>query len=829
MQRFVLKKLFDIRPLTKKGELNLAWILRGGHTVKIRKIFSSEKEAANLIKQKKRASSKQKKQSSQINYPAWENWKRNIIASADQSYPYEDIREAILKELEAVEIKDALLAKKDLNPPLNLPVEKELIRQKRGRALLRRLFPQTINLRQHLPSLSLPQISPSLKYLLAGTIILFVGVFSFYFVQKIPATKNFVLTSSNQAYLSLISGGESLLKFQPQAAAKSFQSAYQNFNNASRSINGLGGALANIVDIFPLRYKIKAGKLLLQAGKNISQAGTYYSKGLSVVSDLDLSDFFAQEENSDNNMENKSPLFYLKNFQQQISLGNKEMDKAIAIIQKVKQNDLPAQYRQQFASLQKTIPLIRANISKFNSYFDIFLGLLGEKNPRHYLFLFQNNSEIRATGGFIGSYALLEIYQGQIQSLEVKNIFDADGQLTVNIIPPKPIQKISSGWSTHDANWFFDFPTSAKKVAWFFEKTGGPTIDGIVALTPKLIENILSLTGPIPMPSYGLTISKDNFVTEIQAKVEKDYDPYQNKPKKILADFTELLFQKLASLPKDKWPQFVEIAQKAFSAKDLFLWSKDQKEEQLIQEQGWGGQILSPPGDYLAIVHSNINGYKTDRFMTEEVSLDVSLSSGQILHNLVITRRHTGGDKSFEWYNKVNADYVRIYLPKGSKLIKASGNTKEINIPPLDYQKAGFKKDPLVSSIEKTLVKDQASGLDIFQESGKTVIGGWLYTSPKEKTVFELTYTVPQSVLSKKELKPLLPIEGDTTKINYSLTIQKQAGSYNDPFRLSVSYPENWRIQRLSPQKNLTSQAPIRFRDTISQDKVFNIEFSLEN
>jgi len=141
-------------------------------------------------------------------------------------------------------------------------------------------------------------------------------------------------------------------------------------------------------------------------------------------------------------------------------------------------------------------------LEEFNQKQTIFQDLLGYNGPRKYLFLFQNNHEIRATGGFIGSYGVLNVHNGNVKELFVDGIFNPDGQLSVRVVPPKPIQKISTNWSTHDANWFPNFPTSAEKIAWFYEKTGGPTVDGIITLTPTVMEKLLEITGPIEMLEY---------------------------------------------------------------------------------------------------------------------------------------------------------------------------------------------------------------------------------------------------------------------------------------------------------------------------------------
>ncbi|MFA6437357.1 MAG: DUF4012 domain-containing protein [Candidatus Paceibacterota bacterium] len=830
MQRFVLKKLFDIRPLTKKGELNLRWILRSEKTVEVKNIPKSER----VLRENTYKQNKNKKDHTEIpkrpgfSLPAWDKKNQKVVTP---EYEYEQIRQAILDELDDLELKEAKL-KHDFGPPLNLPIsisiEKEAKKEKALSLILRKISPRIINLKERLPQIKL---TPSLKYAFVSVLVLIIIIPSVRLVSNFSSTKDFVVNSGEKGYQNLLDAKNALLSFNPVKASQDFKEAYENFNQASKTINSLGGSLLEVVDILPLRYKVSAGRKLLSAGENISKAGDYLANGLEIINNLKI-DSIIRGKDEISTEENK-PTDYIKQFRQEFSLAKNELEKGFATIQGIEPKNLPDNYKEKFASLSAMMPQIKEVLSNFDNYFDIFLSILAESSPRHYLIVFQNNSEIRATGGFIGSYALISILQGQIDNLEVKNIFDADGQLIVNVIPPKPIQKISSGWSTHDANWFFDFPTSAEKIAWFFEKTGGPSIDGIIALTPKIVEDILNILGPIELPTYGLTITKDNFIEEIQYKVEEDYDPYQNEPKKVLADFTTLLIEKITNASKEVWPKIIEVLGKSITKKDLILWLKDTKEEELVKKQSWGGNITETSGDYLAIVHSNINGYKTDRFIKEDTQLDISFDAeGHATNELTIKRKHEGGNEAYDWYNKVNSDYVRIYLPKGTKILEASGNTPEFSVPPLDYESLKFKQDSLVASIESTMTKEPVSGVDLFEESGKTVVGGWIYTSPGEESVFKIRYQIPESSYQNfQDNTPKLPIEGALNQaVNYNLILQKQPGLSDNPLRMTISYPDSWRIGQIYPREKLTSQNPIRFRDIIDQDKIFNINFkSSEN
>jgi len=851
MKKFVLKKIFDIRPLNKKGELNLAWILKTGRIVKIKKIFgykvkSLEQESRDVNKIR---SSLRSNNFTNINYPAWEDWKGETIKKNSDDYEYREIRQAIIDELEEMSLKEDRLKqnfgppvnlpmekeakaerfyqrlKQNFGPPVNLPMEKEAKAERFYQTWLKRVSPQIINLRLKIPDISL---TPSLKYILTSAVLVILVIPSIYVLFNLRSTKNLVLTAGSQGYENLLAAQSTLFSFQPDKSAENFRQARENFNNASKAMNKLGGSLLSVVDILPLRYKVGSGRKLLSAGEAIAQAGTYLTKGLSIIDGLKIEDILRTDDNAQTN--SGQLMLCLKSFSQEFSLAKEKLKEGINHLKGVKSQDLPEKYRDEFNSLTTTIPYLESNLSKFDDFLNIFLNIVGNEGPRHYLVLFQNNSEIRATGGFIGSYALLSVSGGQIENIEVKNIFDADGQLIVNVVPPKPIQKISSAWSTHDANWFFDFPTSAEKIAWFFEKTGGPTIDGIIALTPQIIEKMLGIIGSVDLPKYNLSINEKNFINEIQYKVEKDYDPYLNEPKKILSDFTTSLFGEFATVPKEKWPSILEVFNKSLKNKDLILWLKDKKEENFIIDQGWSGEIIKTNNDYLAIVHSNINGYKTDRFMKENIRLAIDIKNEkEIVHHLTIVRQHTGGNEAYEWYNKVNSDYLRIYLPKGSKIISASGGAPDnIIVPPLDYQLAKFRHDDLVASIEASLEKKPELNIDTFEESGKTVVGAWLYTSPGEQTVFELTYKTPRVLFP--ESKAQLPLEGSSHEsANYNLIFQRQPGSYNAPLRMIINYPDNWRIKQVYPRDKLTSQTPIRFREVLNVDKLFNINFKIEN
>jgi len=95
--------------------------------------------------------------------------------------------------------------------------------------------------------------------------------------------------------------------------------------------------------------------------------------------------------------------------------------------------------------------------------------------------------------------------------------------MTVSVKAPEPLWLVNPLWHFWDANWWPDWPTTAKNLMWFYEKSGGSTVDGVVTFTPTVVEKLLDITGPIDMSEeYGVIIDSNNFWETTQKIVEHE-------------------------------------------------------------------------------------------------------------------------------------------------------------------------------------------------------------------------------------------------------------------------------------------------------------------
>ncbi len=638
----------------------------------------------------------------------------------------------------------------------------------------------------------------SLKVLAFG-VILSLSIPLGVYVQKVIEAKNKIESSGQKAFEEVKSAKSAMLSIKPEEASQDFQSAYSNFVVASNSLDEVGGGLLSIIKVLPGGSKIKTGENVIEAGKHLTIAGQIMSeafdlflgdqgalkkKFITTNSFSDLKEVTHQDGLGERKEKAVSMTEALSLFQVKLDKAKEELLFAGTSLDRVNITDLPQDKQAIFTELKEKMPVAIQSMNLFSEYSHTILKVLGGERPKQYLFLFENNDEVRATGGFIGTYGLLKIDQGNISQMLIDGIYNPDGQLKERIIPPKPIQKMSATWSMHDANWWPDFPKSAEKISWFYEKTGGPPVDGVIAFTPKILEDFLKIIGPINHEKYDTIVDASNFVEITQQKVEKEYDKELNRPKQFLADLAPLILEKVFAAPPEKWLDIMQVFGKSLEERYIMIYFFDPDQQKLIVDLGWSGEMLETPKDYLSVVNTNISGLKTDKMIDQKIDHAVEIKpDGSIVDTVSITRHHRGGKEKYEWYNAVNSNYSRVYVPKGSELLQAEGYTREVNSPPLDYEKLGFVPDEDVLNEEKSTKVDPASGTLVYEDSAKTVFANWTYVSPGETLTLKYVYLLPFKINFDDLKKP-----ADT----YSLLIQKQAGEENSQVSSSVNGLENF-------------------------------------
>lgn len=617
------------------------------------------------------------------------------------------------------------------------------------------------------------------------------------FFQELKNKKQVVLAASLEAYQNLSSG--------------EFEKAKQKFLDAQKELNRFGFLNYIIPHLSQARHILEAGEIMAEIEDKIFNFQFLISDPQLLIS---ISEIYPKIRLVENHLS------------------------------KINANFLPKEYRENFLENRKKLEILSSGLKSLVKYIPDLSKILGFKETQHYLFIFQNNNEIRPTGGFMGSLAFLDLYQGQIKKLEIPSggPYDFRKLLKVNVAPPKPLRRINYQWQLQDANWFPDFSTSAEKILWFLENMNlhefnneFSRIDGIIAINASFMPKILKITGPIEMPKYKRIITSENFIEETQKIVELESD--KKKAKEFIADLMPVVLDRILKKDTEKYERkdkktqteifskFFLVLFNALEEKEIQLYFTDKNLENKIKELGWAGEIKANPltvtegiNDYLMVVNTNIRGGKTDGVIKEKIFHQVEIQQdGSLINQVSITRTHQGQKGDYFTGNR-NDNYLRIYVPQGSILLEASG---DFTIPaPGNFRAVtqGAVADEDLMKVERNAVVDETSGTRITQEFGKTCFANWVQIEPGETATVVFKYKLP-FVVNKSVSNP-------QDSIFYSLLWQKQSGTQAE-IESQLILPESYQIIWKYPEDLIIQNKElVKFNSILDRDKFLSLKWN---
>jgi hypothetical protein len=375
----------------------------------------------------------------------------------------------------------------------------------------------------------------------------------------------------------------------------------------------------------------------------------------------------------------------------------------------------------------------------------ILPSLLGEPNEARYLILFQNDKELRSTGGFITAYSIFKVKSGKIEVEKSEDIYELDKRIASREKPPEMVTKYLKNifyWNARDTNLSPDFKISMDKFYELYKRDDSKPINGIIALDTQFLSSILKIIGEIEI--YGIKFNADiepacnctKAVYELEKYSTTQVDYVKEGRKDIIGQLMFAMMKKiLSSPPKIYWGPIFQTSINMLNQKHMLIYLFDKGGQQGIESLNWGGRIRSYEGDYLHINDTNLGGAKTDMFLVRSVEQTVEIQADRLIRNVKIKYNNPYPasncnleQKAVLCLNSLYRSVVRVYVPKGSKL-----NEKE--------------------------TRGSETKIKTYQEFGKTVFEGFFTMYPEHQATLEFSYEVPMTI-----------------KGEYKLLIQKQPG-----------------------------------------------------
>lgn len=586
--------------------------------------------------------------------------------------------------------------------------------------------------------------------------IVLLAIFSiFAVIVGVPLLQTYVHATSGVDNLEMVKSD--LLVLNTNSAQEHADTAFKEFYKAQASLRKVEW----LFTIVGQKSYVKDVQSLLNSAENSSKAAYFLSKGAGPLSQLwqSIKPNSTEQFNSEVFIESASAFITAQN---NLRLAEAEM----------KQVNLD-RFPQRVNSYSGNLSLLSENITNLVALTSSLDEILGLKEKRNYLVLFQNSNELRATGGFIGSYASLTFENGKISDLLIDDVYNPDGQIDlreIKEVPPEPIQKYLQEEVLHirNANWDPDFMVSSETIENLFFKIDGREFDGVIAVDLYFVENLLRVTGPIYLTAYNEEINAENVYERAQFHSEFNYEEGSDQKRSFLTVLGGKILEKLFSMEQTELVKMSENLVTSLDSKHLLVYMPDSSLAGFLSQKGWDGSLIqTETSDYLYVVNSNVGGTKANFYVEPTMGYNIfsKTRDGLLRSELDLTYKHTGVDNS--WPGGPYTNYVRVLSQRGSKLTGAK------------------------------LIIDNGAPVDVFDSVVVSKSGRY--------NTFEFAFILdPQKTAVLKfayDLSPELSITKEAT--DYSLVWQKQPGTSGDKIKFTLNSPFGTAITGTTPTMNV--------------------------
>ena len=357
--------------------------------------------------------------------------------------------------------------------------------------------------------------------------------------------------------------------------------------------------------------------------------------------------------------------------------------------------------------------------------------ILGSKKEQTYLLLFQNTAERRATGGFLTAYAVFKIKDGKMTIDNSTDIYTLDASISSHPVAPPEILTYHKGVSQfyiRDSNLSPDFVKSLELFNSLYKKSSvRVNYDGIIALDSKILVDMLTIFGDAQVDGVTFSAKIDKrcdcaqVIYQLFSVVDEQVGYVKDNRKGVLGDLMYELFNRaLRFSPSKYWGAMIQAMLKDMEEKHILLNFVDPQIQQSIEKLNYAGRINTSKGDYLHVNNVNFAGAKSNLFTTETIISKSTKENGTTKREVQVEYRNPYPASNCNLLQErvlcLNAplrNWVRIYVPQGSKLVAFNGSSMKVQT---------------------------------YDDLGKTVFEGFLIVNPMGLAKIDVTYTLPPAV-----------------------------------------------------------------------------------
>jgi Protein of unknown function (DUF4012) len=330
--------------------------------------------------------------------------------------------------------------------------------------------------------------------------------------------------------------------------------------------------------------------------------------------------------------------------------------------------------------------------------------LMGATKKMRYVIFFLNNRELRPGGGFLGSFAELDVEDYAVSRFQIYDVYDADGRLVGHVDPPEAIKQYlqQPHWFLRDSNWSPSFKENVFNAQIFLEKELRiQPADGYIAVTESALEMLLKAYRPITVTGIDTPITADNLFFVIQQEVENNFFPGAHTKKVVLADIAQALLYKTDSTTGE---HLLGQLLQTLEQKQFVLYSSDPLMQTVIKKAGWDGGQIDPRclhtkkciSSYFLLVDANLGLSKVNYWVHKTISKELHVKGDTLFDETTILWENQAPSGEYPAGDYKN--FTRMYLNKTTEIESISLNG--VTVPYKEFVSSQYKEIGLYMDIK---------------------------------------------------------------------------------------------------------------------------------
>lgn len=295
-------------------------------------------------------------------------------------------------------------------------------------------------------------------------------------------------------------------------------------------------------------------------------------------------------------------------------------------------NDLAPQIARPVRLLQRKLADAASLSNRASRALQLLPPMLGADGPRTYLLLFQNNAEVRATGGIPGAFATVTAKNGRIslgQQGDASTIGRFENPPVRLTADEKALYGLNMGRYPQDVNFTPDFPRSAELVRAMWNARHGVQVDGVASADPVALSYLLRGTGPVPTIG-GAKLTADNAVKMLLSEVYAQI-PEPEQQNAYFAAVARSIFGAVSGGQGDPQKVLEGLTHGAAEGR-ILLWSARPDEQALIAPTALSGSLAHEQSDQSPRVGVFLNdgtGAKMDYYLDYTANVEPVRCQGE--------------------------------------------------------------------------------------------------------------------------------------------------------------------------------------------------------